>query len=122
MDELLKKEFDQYRQVEAHPYMDSVNRNLIPYSHEKLDEWRENFKGVHYHHKETNLIFTGAVDDLWLVKIQMKLLLWIIRLHLRTRMIIDAHYGKDTEADGFYHGYFEKWLRYLKSDILFIKR
>ena len=48
--------------------MDSVDRNLIPYSHEKLDEWRENFKGVQYHHKETNLIFTGAVDDLWLDK------------------------------------------------------
>jgi len=67
VDELLKKEFDQYRQVgKPHPYMDNVDRNLIPYSHEKLDEWRENFKGVQYHHKETNLIFTGAVDDLWL--------------------------------------------------------
>ena len=69
VDELLKKEFDQYRQVgKPHPYMDNVDRNLIPYSHEKLDEWRENFKGVQYHHKETNLIFTGAVDDLWLDK------------------------------------------------------
>ena len=67
VDELLKKEFDQYRQIgKPHPYMDNVDRNLIPYSHEKLDEWRENFKGVQYHHKETNLIFTGAVDDLWL--------------------------------------------------------
>ena len=46
--------------------MESVNRNLIPYKHEKLDEWRENFKGVQYHHDKTNLIFTGAVDDLWL--------------------------------------------------------
>ena len=30
-----------------------------------LDEWRENFKGVQFHHKPTNLIITGAVDDLW---------------------------------------------------------
>ena len=45
--------------------MGSVNRNLIPYKHEKLDEWRENFKGVQFHHKETNFILTGAVDDLW---------------------------------------------------------
>ena len=67
VDELLKKEFDQYREIgKPHPYMKSVDRNLIPYKHEKLDEWRENFKGVQYHHEKTNLIFTGAVDDLWL--------------------------------------------------------
>ena len=66
VDELLKKEFDQYRKkCEPHPYMETIDKNLIPYSHEKLDEWRENFKGVQFHHEETNLIFTGAVDDLW---------------------------------------------------------
>ena len=66
VDELLKKEFDQYRKKgEPHPYMETVDKNLIPYSHEKLDEWRENFKGVQFHHEETNLILTGAVDDLW---------------------------------------------------------
>ena len=66
VDELLKNEFDQYRKKgEPHPYMETVDKNLIPYSHEKLDEWRENFKGVQFHHEETNLIFTGAVDDLW---------------------------------------------------------
>ncbi len=67
VDELLKKEFDRYRKAgKPHPYMDSVSRNLIPYKHDQLDEWRENFKGVQYLHEETNLIFTGAVDDLWL--------------------------------------------------------
>ena len=67
VDELLKKEFDQYREAgKPHPNMDSVNRNLIPYKHDQLDEWRENFKGVQYLHEDTKLIFTGAVDDLWL--------------------------------------------------------
>lgn len=67
VDELLKKEFDSYRvQKKPHPYMKEIKNNLIPFQHEKLDEWRENFKGVQYLHKETNLIFTGAVDDLWL--------------------------------------------------------
>lgn len=66
VDELLKKEFDQYREAgKPHPYMETVDRNLIPYKDDRLDEWRENFKGVQYHHEETNLIFTGAVDDLW---------------------------------------------------------
>ena len=66
VDELLKKEFDQYRvEGKPHPYMKNVDRNLIPYQHEKLDEWRENFKGVQYLHEETNFLLTGAVDDLW---------------------------------------------------------
>ena len=66
VDELLKKEFDQYRaEGKPHPYMKNVDRNLIPYRHEKLDEWRENFKGVQFLHEETNFLLTGAVDDLW---------------------------------------------------------
>jgi RecB family exonuclease len=39
--------------------------DAIPYSHEKLDEWRENFKGIRYLHEPTNLLITGAVDDIW---------------------------------------------------------
>lgn len=30
-----------------------------------MDVWRENFKGLEYLHEETNLIVTGAIDDLW---------------------------------------------------------
>lgn len=66
VDELLKKEFDLYRKKqEPHPYMLNTNKNLIPFQSERLDEWRENFKGVQFHHKETNFILSGAVDDLW---------------------------------------------------------
>lgn len=67
VDGLLKSEFDQYRvKGVPHPYMETVDRNLLPFQHEKLDEWRENFKGVQYHHKSTNFILTGAIDDLWI--------------------------------------------------------
>ena len=31
-----------------------------------IDEWRANFKGVQYLHEPTNLIITGAIDDLWI--------------------------------------------------------
>ncbi len=37
----------------------------LPYQHEKLDEWRDNFVGVRTLHKPTNLEIYGAVDDLW---------------------------------------------------------
>ena len=66
VDELLKKEFDLYREKQKpHPYMKETGKNLIPFQHEMIDEWRENFKGVQFLHKKTNLLFTGAVDDVW---------------------------------------------------------
>jgi len=33
---------------------------------EKLDDWRQNFVGVQYLHKPTNLLVFGAIDDLWI--------------------------------------------------------
>ncbi len=66
-DELMKKEIDIYRKKGvAHPYMESLERNLIPFQHEKMEDWRNNFKGVTYHHKKTDLIITGAIDDVWI--------------------------------------------------------
>ena len=66
VDGLLKKEFDHYREIkEPHPYMERLGLNLIPFQHEELDDWRENFKGVQYFDEDKNLIITGAVDDVW---------------------------------------------------------
>jgi len=66
VDALLKKEFDLLRKSkEAHPLMKQHNIDAIPAEHPNLDEWRNNFKGVTYFHKETNLLITGAIDDLW---------------------------------------------------------
>jgi len=66
VDTLLKKEFDIHRAKQiAHPLMKAYGLKAVPFAHEMMDEWRENFKGVRYHHKPTNFIITGAVDDLW---------------------------------------------------------
>jgi hypothetical protein len=66
VDTLLKKEFDIHRAKKtAHPLMKTYGVDAIPFAHSKLDEWRENFKGVQCHHPATNFVMTGAVDDLW---------------------------------------------------------
>lgn len=66
VDHLLKKEFDTHRvKGEAHPLMAQYGIEAIPFAHEQLDEWRENFKGVQCVHEPTNFLITGAVDDLW---------------------------------------------------------
>lgn len=66
VDTLLKKEFDIHRAAQTvHPLMKAYGIEARPFAHEKMDEWRENFKGITYHHEPTNFIMTGAVDDLW---------------------------------------------------------
>lgn len=66
VDTLLKKEFDVHRAAKTtHPYMTQYGLDAVPFQHEMMDEWRENFKGVRYVHEPTNLLITGAVDDIW---------------------------------------------------------
>lgn len=69
VDALLKKEFDIHRaKGTAHPLMKQYGLDLKPLVHEKMDEWRENFKGVRYLHEPTGFLVTGAVDDIWVDK------------------------------------------------------
>jgi len=66
VDELLKKEFDLHRAKEKkHPLMEHYKVNAIPYQNPNMNLWRNNFKGIQYHHKATNFIIFGAIDDLW---------------------------------------------------------
>jgi len=67
VDHLLKKEFDILRnEKKAHQLMKKYNIEAIPFAHEKLNEWRNNFSGIYYLHKETQFLIYGAIDDLWI--------------------------------------------------------
>ncbi|OIP23291.1 hypothetical protein COX95_01720 [bacterium CG_4_10_14_0_2_um_filter_33_32] len=68
VDTLLKKEFDLHRaKSTAHPLMKTYGIDAVPFAHEKMDHWRNTLKGgVEYLHKPTNLLVTGAVDDIWI--------------------------------------------------------
>lgn len=66
VDKLLKNEFDCYRtKQQKHPYFVKHNIDAIPFDHPELEDWRKNQKGIQYLHKPTNLLITGAVDDIW---------------------------------------------------------
>lgn len=67
VDKLLKKEFDIFRaEGKPHPLITKNGVDARPVSHEELNKWRENFVGVQYLHEPTNLLITGAIDDLWI--------------------------------------------------------
>lgn len=66
VDTLLKKEFDAHRaRGTPHPLMEKYGIDAIPMAHEMINEWRENFKGIQFHHRPSNFLVTGAIDDLW---------------------------------------------------------
>lgn len=66
VDALLKKEFDIHRaNGTKHPLMEKYGVDAQPIPHEDLDRWRHNFTGIQYLHEPTNLLITGAIDDLW---------------------------------------------------------
>jgi RecB family exonuclease len=66
VDTLFKKEFDKFRkEKKPHPLMEKYKIDAIPFTHSKLDEWRENFVGIQYYHPETSMTISGAIDDVW---------------------------------------------------------
>lgn len=67
IDELFKKEFDVHREGQTvHPLCETYGLKLVPFKHEKMDEWRDALRrGVTYLHEPTNLLITGGVDDIW---------------------------------------------------------
>lgn len=70
VDELLKREFDIHRaKGEPHPLMKTYHIDAVPLRDKRMEEWRDAMRrGVQFHHKQTNIIFRGGVDDVWLSK------------------------------------------------------
>lgn len=68
VDTLLKKEFDTHRaDGSAHPLMRAYGIDAVPYSHEKLEEWRDSLRrGIKFYHEPSNLIVRGGIDDVWI--------------------------------------------------------
>src|SRR3989338_5049776 len=66
VDHLLKLEFDIHRAAGTkHPLIEKYGVDATPVAHKGLDQWRHNFTGIQYLLKPTNLMITGAIDDLW---------------------------------------------------------
>jgi hypothetical protein len=67
VDKLLKQEFDWYRERNSpHPLQKNYQIDAVPARHEKLDDWRNTFKGVQFMHEPTNFLVYGGIDDLWI--------------------------------------------------------
>ena len=46
--------------------MDQYGIDAVPFAHDDINEWRENFKGMRFKHDATGFTVSGAVDDIWI--------------------------------------------------------
>ena len=66
VDNQMKKEFDHFRAlVKPHPIVEANGLELVPFQHEDLDIWRNNFKGITATTDDGSFLITGVVDDIW---------------------------------------------------------
>lgn len=67
VDKLLKKEFDIHRAKRTpHPLFKIYKIDAIPFSHNKIDEWRDALRGgITFEIDGENVIITGGIDDVW---------------------------------------------------------
>ncbi|MBI1812645.1 PD-(D/E)XK nuclease family protein [Candidatus Peregrinibacteria bacterium] len=67
VDALLKKEFDAFRiRGEPHPLMKNCSIDAVPFRHPSIEEWRNVRRGIRALHEDSNFLFFGAIDDLWI--------------------------------------------------------
>lgn len=64
VDTLMKSEFQGYR-LKGQPHSAFLKRGFhaVPLSHPDIGVWQSNFKGITYLHQPTNLLVSGAPDD-----------------------------------------------------------
>ena len=66
VDNLCKNEFDFFREKqEPHPLFLENNIDAVPFKHQDIDKWRNNFQGISYFDADTDVHFYGAIDDVW---------------------------------------------------------
>ena len=103
-DLLLKKEFDVCReQQKPHRLFSKYGLDhLVPFKHPDMDKWRDALRhGLMHRFKETNIILTGGVDDIWQDTIDGRLIVVDYKSQANNKPL-DAHtYLTDAYHEGY---------------------
>lgn len=69
VDELLKKDFDKFRETgEIPPVIARLGKEFVPFQHPQLENWRDFRNGAQRTDQDTGITVYGAIDDLWATK------------------------------------------------------
>ena len=103
-DLLLKKEFDycRERQIPHRLFIDNDLSHLVPFDHPEIDDWRNSLhKGLMLRHKDTNIISTGGVDDIWQHKITKQLIVVDYKSQAKLGRVDKQDYLDDPYHEGY---------------------
>ena len=103
-DFLLKKEFDDCRrkQVPHRLFASNGLSHIVPFDHPEIDNWRNSLnRGLILRYKNTGIILTGGVDDIWQDTITKKLIIVDYKSQAKKGRVDK----KDYLDDPFHEGY-----------------
>ena len=103
-DLLLKKEFDKCRELQK-PHRLFLENNLghfVPFDHEDMDRWRDSLRhGLMSRFKDTNIILSGGVDDIWQDTITKKLVVVDYKSQANFKSLDADTYLADVYHEGY---------------------
>ena len=103
-DLLLKKEFDycRERQIPHRIFSEYGLEHLVPFKHEEMDNWRNSLqKGLMLRYKETNIILTGGIDDIWQDTLTKELVIVDYKSQAKRGAVNTEEYLDDLYHDGY---------------------
>ena len=100
----MKKEFDECRAVQlAHRlFKESGLAHLVPFRHPNLDRWRDSLHhGLQARYKNTNIILTGGIDDIWQDMNDKKLIVVDYKSQANSKPLTPESYLEDPFHQGY---------------------
>ena len=103
-DLLLKKEFDHCREHQIPHRLFAPNglSHVVPFDHPEMDNWRNSLHhGLMVRHKDTPIILTGGVDDIWQDTITKKLIVVDYKSQAKNSAVDPDEYLEDAYHDAY---------------------
>ena len=124
-DLLLKKEFDECRekQIPHRLFVKNGLDHVVPFKHESMDEWRDSLHhGLMARYKDTNIILSGGVDDIWFDTTTEELIVVDYKSQASNYAVTPENYFDSPFHDGYkvqmdFYNYLLKLMGYKNSPI-----
>ena len=103
-DLLLKKEFDECREKQAPHRLFAPNglSHVVPFDHPEMDNWRNSLHhGLMLRHKNSSIILTGGVDDIWQDTRTNKLIIVDYKSQAKSGRVDKKDYLEDPYHEGY---------------------
>ena len=90
------------KQIPHRLFISNNLEHLVPFDHPEIDSWRDSLhKGLNLRYKNSNIILTGGVDDIWQDKISKKLIIADYKSQVKFGRVDEHNYLDDPHHEGY---------------------